>query len=76
MTLRLGALASAPAGICIERSCKGKIHRYSLRAWTPHENIPAQHFTREELAGFLVLRIPEKQPRKKPRSFPKARGKA
>jgi hypothetical protein len=61
---RIGAPTSAPSGTALERSVKGRVHRYSLRAWHPLVNIPAIHFTREELARFLGLDIPGIPPRK------------
>jgi hypothetical protein len=65
---RLGAPSSAASGLCIEATCKGRIHRYSFRAWHPLVNIPAIHFTREELARFLGLAVPGIPPRKRGRN--------
>jgi hypothetical protein len=53
------------SGIALERSVKGRVHRYSLRAWSPFTTIPAEHFSREELAQFLGLEIPVAAPRKR-----------
>jgi hypothetical protein len=64
---RLGAPSSDASGTAIEKTIKGRIHRYSLRAWHPAASIPAAHFTREELASFIGVVIPPTTPRKPPR---------
>jgi hypothetical protein len=67
MIHRLGNPSSDPCGIALEKTVKGRVHRYSFRAWHPLVNIPAIHFTREELAAFLGLTVPPAPPRKKAR---------
>jgi hypothetical protein len=64
---RIGSPSSAASGIAIERTCKGKIHRYSFRAWHPGASIPAVYFTREELARFLGLTVPPRPARRRGR---------
>ncbi len=60
--MRIGSPSSDPVGIYIESTCKDSHRRISLRAQNPLVNIPAQHFSLEELAHALGLTIP---PRKK-----------
>ena len=71
--IRLGNPSSDPTGCCIERTVKGQIHRYSLRAWHPLYKIPAIHFSREELAHFIGATIPERKQAARRRSFPAAK---
>lgn len=61
--IRLGSPVSAPVGVAIESTCKGRNRRISLRAWHPLVNLPAVHFSIEEFAHALGLIVPE---RKKP----------
>jgi len=66
--VRLGSPSSDPAGCAIERTVKGRVHRYTVRAWHPTVNIPALHLSREELAHFIGAVIPPDPPRKKAKS--------
>lgn len=59
--IRLGAPVSDPVGCALESTCKGSRRRISLRAWHPLVNIPAQHFSIEELAQRFGLIIPARK---------------
>lgn len=66
--IRLGDPSSAPVGVALESTCKGNRRRISLRAWHPLVNIPAQHFSLEEIARAFGLVVPASKRRKPARS--------
>jgi len=65
---RLGLPVTDTVGLAIERTVKGRNHRYTVCAWHPTVNIPALHLSREELAHFIGAVIPPDPPRKKAKS--------